>query len=88
MYILFNRVDFGDGDITSMNMRVLSEIGSTIELQVGEKNALFKVKAKIPISKDWHIVKTALKDVPHGIHNIGLILKDSNKVEIDWIRFQ
>jgi len=66
----------------------LSETGSTIELQVGEKDAFVTVKAEIPMSRDWQIVNTGIKDVPSGIHNIGLFLRDLGKVEIDWVRFK
>jgi hypothetical protein len=87
-WIGFNRVDFGEGDFKSVDLRVLSETGSTIELQVGEKDALVTVKSEIPMSKDWQIVNTGIKDVPPGIHNIGVFLRDLGRVEIDWVRFK
>jgi hypothetical protein len=87
-WVRFNRVDFGDGDLGSVDLRVWSETGSTIELQIGEKDSFLTVKVEIPMSKDWRIVNTRIKDIPSGIHHIGVINRDSNRVEIDWISFQ
>ena len=87
-WIKFNSVDFGEGDLESVKLKALSETGSTIELQVGEINAFVTLKVEIPMGRDWQIVNTDIKDVPPGIHNISLILKKPEKVEIDWIRFE
>jgi hypothetical protein len=87
-WIRFDRVDFGEGNLESVNLRVMSEAGSTIELQVGEGNEFVTVKVEIPMGEGWQIVNTDVRDVPPGIHNIGVILRDSDRVEIDWIRFQ
>jgi hypothetical protein len=87
-WIKFDRVDFGEGKLESVNLRVLSETGSTLELQIGEKNAFTTLKVEIPMSKDWQIATANAEDVPPGIHNIGVILRSSDRVEIDWVRFQ
>ncbi|MGD8777926.1 MAG: family 43 glycosylhydrolase [Ignavibacteria bacterium] len=87
-WIKYNGVDFGDRDFQSIKIKALSETGSTIEIHIGKKNTFDAVKVEIPVSKNWEIVNVDIKNMPGGIQNITLFLRDSGSVGIDWLLFE
>jgi hypothetical protein len=53
----------------------------------GASNYTPLVEVKIPESTGWNTVDTPLLKFQKGIHNLVVVLKDNNPVEIDWIKF-
>ena len=87
-WIKFDDVDFGNKAVKSVKIKAMSETGSSLALRVGKGNASVELKADIPKSAEWRVVTADVKKAPSGIQNIELFLKDSGRVEIDWIRFE
>lgn len=83
--VSYNSVDFGKGDFKTLKARSLSEKGGTIELTTGNGNT---ITIEIPSSREWQIVTKDLSNMPSGIQNIHIRLKDGGQVQIDWIRFE
>ncbi|MBN1779729.1 family 43 glycosylhydrolase [bacterium] len=87
-WIKYNGVDFGERKMKTLIVRALSETGGTLEIHIGKPGAFISAKVKIPASGNWQEVKAKVKKIPQGIQDVGLILRDSGPVEIDWIRFE
>jgi hypothetical protein len=43
---------------------------------------------EIPKGTEWKIINSSLSEFQTGIHNLVVLLKDNNNVEIDWISFE
>lgn len=87
-WVQYNRVDFGKKAITSASLNAVSETGATIELH--QKDAAGPVIAVIDVPKggEWRVIKTPVKTIHPGVHDLVAVLKGEGKVEIDWVRFQ
>jgi hypothetical protein len=48
------------------------------------------VIAEVKVSKgtSWNTIKTKVSKAATGIHNLVVVLKDENPVEIDWVKFE
>jgi hypothetical protein len=87
-WIQYNSVDFGKEKLKSVRIRVLSETGGTI--QVREKSIDGPVLAEIviPKSSEWTVINSPVSDLKGGVHNLFVISKNNNPVEVDWINFR
>jgi len=43
---------------------------------------------KIPEGTGWNTVNSRMLKFQKGIHNLVVVLKDNNPVEVDWIQFK
>jgi hypothetical protein len=86
-WIQYNSVDFGKKKLKSVRVRALSFTGGTLEIRLDKADGPLLSEVKIPGDKDWNTVNTRVQKFQKGIHNLVVVLKGSNQVEIDWIRF-
>lgn len=87
-WLRFDNVDFGKENVSSVRIRALSEEGSVLSLRVGKGDASVETEIRIPKDSDWQVVIADIDNTLSGIQNINAALKDSTRVEIDWIRFE
>jgi beta-xylosidase len=87
-WVQFNDVDFGKGKLKSVNARSVSSTGGTIEIHVDKAEGTLLARIKIKKGSKWKIGKSKLASVPAGIHNLFVIQKESNNVDLDWISFE
>ncbi|MBN1570821.1 MAG: family 43 glycosylhydrolase [Acidobacteria bacterium] len=87
-WIRFHDVDFGKKAVKSVKIKAMSESGGSIGLRVRKGKASREIKANIPKGIDWQVVKADFRNAPSGIQDIELFLRDSGRVEIDWIQFE
>jgi hypothetical protein len=87
-WVKFNNVDFGRKGVKAMKVRVQAESGVVLELRAGKPEAIVRAKVDIPKSVEWQVVTVKIKDAPSGIQDIELVLRDSGRVEVDWIQFE
>jgi hypothetical protein len=87
-WVQFNNVDFGNGDLKSVNVKSVSSTGGTIEIRLDKVNGPLLAKVEIGKGSEWKIINSKLANVPSGVHDLIVALNDKNNVEIDWISFK
>ncbi|MCK9483412.1 MAG: hypothetical protein M0R34_03520, partial [Candidatus Marinimicrobia bacterium] len=79
---------FKEENLKRIKIKALSDTGGTVAIQIGDGDKYKIWNLKIPISKDWKIISANIKNLLVGIQNIEISLRDSGRVEIDWIQFE
>jgi hypothetical protein len=87
-WIQYNTVDFGNKEIKSVNVQALSQTGGALQIRIDKANGILLAEVKIPKGTGWNTVDAPLSKYQKGIHNLVVVLKDNNPVEVDWIRFK
>jgi len=86
-WIQYNVVDFGSKKLKSVQVKAVSQLGGTLQIRLDKADGTLLAEVKIPGGMDWTTVKKRITKFQKGIHNLVLISKDGNPVEIDWIKF-
>ena len=87
-WIQYNNVDFGSNNFKSVNIKALSNTGSTIQIKLNSNNGPVIAQVKIPKGNSWENITAPISDVKTGVQNLVISLKGNNHVEIDWIKFE
>jgi len=83
----YNAVDFGRKKLKSVRGKVLSPTGGTLLIRLDKADGTIMAEVKVPKGSSWNTVDARVIKYQKGIHNLFVILKDNNPVEIDWIQF-
>jgi hypothetical protein len=67
---------------------VSSENGGILEIHLDKIDGPLLSKITLTKSSDWKIVESKISNVKPGTHNLVIVSKDENPVEVDWIRFE
>jgi Glycosyl hydrolases family 43/Carbohydrate binding module (family 6) len=86
-WIQYNTVDFGNKKLKSVRIEALSQTGGTLQIRIDKADGILLAEVKIPKGTGWNTVDTRLSKYQKGIHNLVVVLRDNNPVEVDWIRF-
>jgi hypothetical protein len=86
-WIQYNTVDFGNKKLKSVRVEALSQTGGILQIRIDNADGILLAEVKIPKGTGWNTVDTRLSKYQKGIHNLVVVLKDNNPVEVDWIRF-
>lgn len=86
-WVQYNSVDFRSNKFKTVLARVFSNEGGTVQLRLKNPDGPVIAELKIPNSDEWITINKSVSGIITGIDNIVVVLKDSNPVEIDWIRF-
>ncbi len=86
-WIQYNSVDFGNKNLKSVQVNAASKTGGTIEIRLDKTDGPLLAEVKIPKSGSWKIADEKVKSVQQGVHNLVVVSKNENPVEIDWIKF-
>ncbi len=87
-WIQYNNVAFGSNNFKSVNIKALSNTGSTIQIKLNSNNGPVIAQVKIPKGNNWENITAPISDVKTGVQNLVISLKGNNHVEIDWIKFE
>jgi hypothetical protein len=87
-WVQYNSVDFGNKKPDRLQLRVQSETGSTIQLRLDKWDGLVIAEIKVPKSPFWSTVEAKVIKPQRGIRNLVMVLKDENKAEVDWVKFE
>ena len=87
-WVQYNKVDFGDKKVSTVNVNALSSTGGSIEIRIDSKDGPLVAQVGIANSTDWNEAPATVSESPAGIHDVFVILKDAKTVEIDWIQFK
>jgi hypothetical protein len=86
-WIQYNTVDFGNKKLKSVQVKALSQPGGILQIRLDKPNGTLLDEIKIPEGTGWNTVNSRMLKFPKGIHNLVVVLKDNNPVEVDWIQF-
>jgi hypothetical protein len=87
-WIRYNTVDFGSKKLKSVQVKASSQTGGSVQIRLDKADGTLLAQVEIPESDDLITVDTRVLKYHKGIHNLVVVLKDNNPVEIDWIRFR
>jgi hypothetical protein len=86
-FIQYNSVDFGNKKIKSITVYAFSTLGGTLEVRQDKPDGAIIGEIKIPASTGWSTLNGKMLKYKKGIHNIVVVLKGNNPVEVDWLQF-
>ena len=87
-WVKYNTVDFGKKKLKKVQVKALSEKGSTLQIRLDKADGPVIAEIKIPQGTSWNTVEWKVSGIKPGIHHLIVALKDENTVEIDWLRFK
>jgi len=87
-WIQYNTVDFGKKKLKKVQVKASSEKGSALEICLDKKDGPVVSEIKIPAGEGWKTVHADTKKIKKGVHNLVVVLKDKNPVEIGWVQFK
>jgi beta-xylosidase len=90
-WVQFNRVDFGNGDLTSVNARSASSTGGSAEVRLDKVEGPVLARVDVEKGSEWKVVKTKLANVPSGVHDLIVTFHgpdEKSSVELDWLSFE
>jgi len=86
-WVKYNAVDFGKEKLKKVQVKALSENGGTLQIRLDKADGPMIAEVKIPKGNSWNIVEAKVSKFQSGIHNMVVVQKDENRVEIDWVKF-
>jgi len=63
-------------------------MGAILQIRLDKPDGLLLAEIKIPEGTGWNTVNSRMLKFQKGIHNLVVVLKDNNPVEVDWIQFK
>jgi hypothetical protein len=87
-WIKYNAVDFGTQKAKTIQVKVHSENGGTLQIRLRDANGPVLSQVEVPEHTGWRVIEINLKQYQTGIHNLVVESLSDNEVEIDWISFR
>jgi len=87
-WVQYNAVDFGKEKVKKVQVKAFSEKGSILQIRLDKADGLVIAEVKVPQGTNWNTVEAKVSKFQAGIHNMVVVLKDENRVEIDWVQFK
>jgi hypothetical protein len=87
-WIQYNAVDFGEKKLKSVQIKTISQNGSTLQIRLDNAEGELLADIKIPKGIGWNTVNAKMLKFRKGVHNLLVLLKDNNSAEVDWVRFK
>jgi hypothetical protein len=87
-WMTYNAVDFGSRKIKSVQVKAMSQTGGTLQVRLDKADGTLLAEVKVPKGTAWNTVSARMLKYQRGIHNLVVVLKDNNPVEVDWICFE
>ena len=87
-WVKYNFVDFGNNKLKWVQIKALSEKGTTFQIRLDNVNGPVIAEIKVPKSKNWNIIDAKISKFWEGIHNIVVAQKENNQAEFDWVQFK
>ncbi len=86
-WVRFNRVDFAQGDLKTVEVRAASARGGAIEIRRDDENGPVLGRVEIAAGSGWKVIHSGVENIPTGVHDLVITQKGSDQVDLDWIRF-
>ncbi len=85
-WIQYNSVDFGK-KLKSVQLNAKSENGGALEIHLDKADGQLVSEVTVPKSQEMKITEAKISKIKPGIHNLVVVQKSTNPVEVDWIQF-
>ncbi len=86
-WVQYNSVDFGSKQLKSVNIKTRSAKGGILQIHTSSVNGPLLAEFKIPPGNSWKELKVKIKQFFPRIHNLYIVSKSDEHLEVDWIRF-
>jgi hypothetical protein len=87
-WVQYNTVDFGQEKLKKVQVKALSENGSTLQIRLDRADGPVISEVKVPKGTIWDTIEAKVSKSQSGIHHLIVVLKDENPAEIDWVKFK
>ena len=87
-WVKYNAVDFGKQKLKTVQVKAKSVNGGILQVRLDKVDGSVIAEVKIPKSSGWNPVEAKVSKFQAGIHNLVVVLKDENRVEVDWVKFK
>jgi hypothetical protein len=87
-WVQYDRVDFGNGGLKSVNVRSLSAAGGVVEIRLDKPDSPVIAQVAIERGAAWITTSSKLLNAPSGRHDLIVSLKGTSAVALDWVRFE
>jgi hypothetical protein len=87
-WVQYNTVDFGTNKLKTVVVKAQSENGGTLQIRLDKADGPVIAEVKVPKGLNWNTVEAKVSKFQSGIHHMVMVLKDDNKTEIDWVKFE
>ena len=85
-WIKYNTVGF-DKNMKKVQVKAESKSGGAVEIRLDKVDGPLVAEVTIPKSSDWTTAEVKVSKIKNGTHNLVVVSKDNNPVEIDWLQF-
>ena len=85
-WIKYNTVGF-DKNMKKVQVKAESKSGGAVEIRLDKVDGPLVAEVTIPKSSDWATAEAKVSKIKNGTHNLVIVSKDNNPVEIDWLQF-
>ena len=86
-WISYNSVDFGSKKIKSVRVSASAPSGGILQIHLDKADGILLAEVEIKPGPGWNTADSKVLKCPGGIHNLVVVLKGNNPVEVDWIQF-
>ncbi len=87
-WLSYNAVDFGNKKYKLAKIKAQSQNGGLVQIRLDKPDGLLLSEIKIPACNEWTTINQKISSCLPGIHNLIIVLKDGDSVEIDHITFE
>ncbi|MDP4278503.1 MAG: carbohydrate-binding protein, partial [Bacteroidota bacterium] len=86
-WMQYNAVDFKKPMLKRVQAKVRSSKGGILQLRLDKPDGPVLSEITLPGEHEWKTITAAVRNCPHGIHNLVVVLKKGHPIEIDWVTF-
>ncbi len=87
-WIRYNNVSFNDLKQQNIRINGFSKKSGSVTIRIDNQYGPIVAQVEIPETGNWNIIRSKLKEIPAGIHDLFITLNNTEEVEIDWISFE
>ncbi|RYE30604.1 MAG: carbohydrate-binding protein [Sphingobacteriaceae bacterium] len=87
-WVRYNAVDFGKVKLATASAKTQSAQGGLLEIRIDKLDGTLLGSINVTPGSNWNLNKVSLANFRSGKHDLFVILKDTQPVQIDWMRFE
>jgi hypothetical protein len=87
-WVKFDRVEFGNGPLQSVNVRAQSATGGVVEIRADKVDGPVLARVEVGKGADWQVVNAKVTGVPSGVRDLVVTHNEDNDVDLDWVSFE
>ncbi len=87
-WIQYNSVNFDSKQLKYAKLLAKAPAGAVIQIRIGGLGGTLIAELRVPNSKEFTAIKSAMLKLPAGMQHLFVVSKDNRLVEIDWLGFE